>query len=30
MNDKLIKVELNKIDAFNEHPFLINKECEKL
>lgn len=26
MNDKIIKVELNKIDAFKEHPFLVNND----
>lgn len=26
MNDKLIKVNLNKIDNFKEHPFLVNND----
>lgn len=26
MNDKLIKVNLSKIDNFKEHPFLVNND----
>lgn len=29
MNDKIIKVELNKIDAFKEHLFLVNNGVYK-